>query len=443
MNAMKRRLCAVLTLLIVLILFPVQALAAGQINTDQNVTLNISYKDNANAIPNALFSIYRVADVDEYANMTLTPDFEAYRYTVDGLANLDHLTQDQWLSLASTLRGYVLKDDLTPVAEGKTDNDGNLTFSGLKAGLFLVIGDSVTTGDDYTYSAVSFMVFLPGEDPVNNDWDYDITVAPKYTKEYNSPDDTYVSRKVLKKWDDAGYETLRPAEVTVQLLRDGKVFDTKALNKDNNWCYTWDNLNAGYDWAVIEKEVDGYAVSITNSGISFIITNRYAAPIIGTNLPIQKRITGDTPQSSSIFTFVLSARDGSCPMPAGSNGTVKEITITGAGSKEIGEIGFTKPGTYVYTVSEKNGGIEGYTYDSTVYTVTYVVTEKDGKLSVAKTIKDNKGNAVSAIEFTNPYRIPGNKLPQTGVLWWPVPTLLCAGFIFVMIGVIRRRKCNR
>ena len=30
-------------------------------------------------------------------------------------------------------------------------------------------------------------------------------------------------------------------------------------------------------------------------------------------------------------------------------------------------------------------------------------------------------------------------LPQTGQLWWPVPVLIAAGLLFVVIGLIRRR----
>lgn len=434
-----------MSFLLIISLLPTMAFAAGKIITDQPVELTINYKDDTKAIPNARFSIYKVADVDEYARMTLTADFEAYKSTVSGLTDLDNLTQEQWLALASSLKGYVRKDNLSPVAEGQTGSDGKLPIPNLKAGLYLVLGSRTTTSDYYTYSAVPFMIFLPGEDSANNDWNYEVTAAPKYTKDYNPPDDDddYITRKVLKKWDDAGYKTLRPTEVIVQLLKNGKVCDTQTLNKDNNWRYAWDNLDSDYEWDVIEKDVEGYAVTIERSGITFIVTNKYIAPIIGTNPPIQKRITGDKPSTNSTFTFVLSAKDVFCPMPAGSSGTNKEITITGAGSKEFGEISFTKPGTYVYTISEKNGGVEGYTYDSTVYTVTYEVTEKNGELSVAKKITDNKGNNVTSIEFTNNYKTPGNKLPQTGILWWPVPFLLCAGLVSVMIGiVIRRRRCN-
>ena len=30
-------------------------------------------------------------------------------------------------------------------------------------------------------------------------------------------------------------------------------------------------------------------------------------------------------------------------------------------------------------------------------------------------------------------------LPQTGQLWWPVPVLIAAGLLFVVIGLVRRR----
>lgn len=33
----------------------------------------------------------------------------------------------------------------------------------------------------------------------------------------------------------------------------------------------------------------------------------------------------------------------------------------------------------------------------------------------------------------------GSKLPQTGQLWWPIPVLVCAGLLFIVFGLIRRR----
>lgn len=442
MSVKLKRLSAgwLMAILLVVALLPTKAAAAGKIVLDRAVSLNIVYKENTTAISDAHFSLYKVADVDEYASMTLTSDFEAYKGTVSGLNNLDTLTQDQWQTLASTLQGYVQRDALHCVCDGKTDSQGILPFSDLEAGLYLVIGDRLVTSDRYMYTAMPSLLFLPGGDRESNSWNYNVTAFPKYTKVLD--DEDYVKRKVIKVWDDAGYETIRPKRVKVQLLKDGVVADTQVLNKKNNWSYTWDDLDAGCEWEVVEKATDGYEVSITRNGTVITLTNKYVVPFTGNNIPIQKRITGDTPSTNSTFTFVLSAKDASNPMPAGSDGTRKEITITGAGSNEFGEIPFKKPGTYIYTISEKNGNVEGYTYDSRVYTVTFEVIEKNGELISTRTMKDNEGNDYSLVEFTNKFGPPPVHIPQTGVLWWPVPVLLSAGLIFIMIGVVRRRKYN-
>ena len=439
MNTMKRRFCAVLILLVVLAVSPIQALAAGPIKADQNAALNISYKDGTKAIPDARFSLYKVADVDEYARMTLTPEFEPYKSKVQGLSDLENMDQDKWLALASTLRGYVLRDGLTPVAEDKTDNTGKLSFHGLKAGLYLIIGNRATTDDYYTYTPIPFMTFLPAEDLADNDWDYEVTVAPKFTKDYNPPEeeDDYITRKVLKIWDDSGYETIRPQEVIVQLLKDGKVYDTQALNKDNNWRYAWDNLDPDFEWTIVEDTPEYYSVSTTQMGITFVLQNSYVQPVSGSEIFVQKRLTGETPPSKAPFTFVLSATSTECPMPEGSKDGIKEITIQGAGTIGFGEISFPKQGTYVYTIYEKNVGTHGYTYDSSVYTVSYCVTEKDGKLEVQRTIANNQTSEKDNIVFTNLY---GSKLPQTGKVWWPVPLLFLSGIVLVSLGTIVRRR---
>lgn len=444
---MSKKLIRIFALLMSIVLavsvLPTAAFAAGKIATDQPVTLTINYKEEETALANAHFDLYKVANVDEYARMSLTSQFEPYKNTVQSLSELEKLDQDRWLELASTLEGYVWRDDLTEIAGGETDENGILSFS-VNPGLYLVIGYLTTTDDFYSYSATPFMIFLPGLDRENNVWSDSVTVLPKFEKTLypDNPTGRYVSRKVLKLWDDEGYETIRPEEIVVQLLRNGEIYDIVSLNAANNWRYVWDNLDSRQEWTVVEKEVPDYAVKVIRNGITFLITNRYIAPIIGTDIPVQKRIIGDIPGTKTAFTFVFSAKDASCPMPEGSSGTDKEITITGAGSANIGEISFEKPGTYAYTVIEKNGGEKGYTYDRTVYTVTYEVTEKDGALSASKMICDDHGNEVTTIEFTNNYKTPGEELPKTGMLWWPVPVLLCAGLVLVMIGILRRRRCS-
>lgn len=41
---------------------------------------------------------------------------------------------------------------------------------------------------------------------------------------------------------------------------------------------------------------------------------------------------------------------------------------------------------------------------------------------------------------TQPPEEPGDKLPQTGQLWWPVPLLMMAGLTFLVVGFLRRKE---
>ena len=78
------------------------------------------------------------------------------------------------------------------------------------------------------------------------------------------------------------------------------------------------------------------------------------------------------------------------------------LSLTGGGELHPGEIRYTEPGSYVYRVTETSGGLEGWVYDTAVYTVTVTVTEKDGALT-ADTMIAKEGGAVSRIEFINYY----------------------------------------
>lgn len=316
---MKKRITAlVLSLAAALLLLPVQALAAGSIDTEREVQLTISYQDGDTALSGAAFDIYRVAAVDETGELIPVTPFDQFNVDIRGK------NDDAWKALASTLEGYVLRDGITPTSSGKTNAQGLLTFSNLEQGLYLVLGHRHTQGG-YIYDAAPFMVLLPTQDMEANEWIYDVAVNPKHDSrpEPSGPDDDTITRKVLKVWADDGHEKDRPQEVVVQLLRDGKVYDTVTLNADNNWRYTWEELDDSDTWTVVEKEMDGYTVAVTQEGVTFVVTNTY---------------TEDNPE-----------------------------------------------------------------------------------------------------EPTTPVTPDDPKLPQTGQLWWPVPVLIAAGLLFVVIGLLRRR----
>lgn len=121
--------------------------------------------------------------------------------------------------------------------------------------------------------------------------------------------------------------------------------------------------------------------------------------------PVSKHISGDTPSAKQTFAFDFEALDGA-PLPEGAQNGKVVVTIDGEGTAELGQVSFTKPGTYVYRCYEETGDAEGYTYDKTVYTVTYVVTETVDDLECARTITKDNGEQAEGLDFTNSYKKP-------------------------------------
>lgn len=295
MKIYKRLPALILCFLMVSVLLPLQAYAAEKIDLEHEVGLRISYLDDNKPLSGAEFRIYLVATVDEYGELTVTEDFAQFNVQIKGRDD------DAWRALASTLEGYVLRDNISPTDRGTTNDKGVVSFptSGkkLEMGLYLVLGQRHTQ-NGYRYDPAPFMVMLPGLDQENNDWIYNVAVNAKHDSSIipDDPDDATISRKVLKVWEDDGDEKARPKEVIIQLLRDGKVYDTVTLNAANNWRYTWTKLSDRYTWTVVEKELEGYTVEVTREGSTFVVTNTHEETIPDDPTPSTPS-TPDTPVS--------------------------------------------------------------------------------------------------------------------------------------------------
>ena len=94
-------------------------------------------------------------------------------------------------------------------------------------------------------------------------------------------EDTKIS--VEKVWDDKNdQDGIRPTTIKVQLYADGKASGrTVELSENNNWKYTWKDLDKQKDgedivYTVDEIEIpDGYTKTVTNKGAAFTITNTH------------------------------------------------------------------------------------------------------------------------------------------------------------------------
>jgi len=210
--------------------------------------------------------------------------------------------------------------------------------------------------------------------------------------------------------------------IQVMLLANGNPYEMIELSDANNWKHTFKNLfkyenGKEIKYTVSEKlETAGYTKKITGSAEEgYTITNTFK-PVWG-DPPVGKEIIGDKPHKVETFTFKLKAvsttaegLSGKMPMPEAANGA-QEMTmeIEGTGTKEFGKFDMVKVGKYEYEISEVKGDAEGFTYDKTVYNLTYEVTAGENNELVLTTYVD--GKKVDEIDasyftFTNEYTAP-------------------------------------
>lgn len=219
------------------------------------------------SVEKTLFSIYKVAEYGKNGKYHATKEFEDYDVNWNGL------TGAQGRELAKTLEGYVLRDEIIPLKNRRIDS-GKAVFDSLEKGYYLILGEQVKENHKI-YKPMPILAGIPSVSK-NGKNSYDLVLAPKYDVEDEEELDEKEDQKVIKIWKDADGTEVRPASVTVQLLRNGEVYDEVKLNESNNWQYTWKNLSKKYEWHVVEKEVpEGYTVTITKEGNTIIIENTY------------------------------------------------------------------------------------------------------------------------------------------------------------------------
>ena len=233
-------------------------------------------------------------------------------------------------------------------------------------------------------------------------------------------------------------ETVDFGDLTFTAVGDYTFTVTETTQAPENTSWTYDNSPKTITIHVTDDGNDGQldAAFDETNGNNPTIVNSYKATgdLPGDaegvkDLTVSKGIDGRAWQEGDSFTFKLEQGEnnpGGVTLPKNASGLViaydeNAEDQNAAYSDSFGNITFTLPGTYTFTVSEEqpaaDADTEGVTYDTTVYTVTVVVTDAgEGDLNAEITsIDDQDGNSSEALNFTNTYEPGGSTdLPDEG-----------------------------
>lgn len=242
---------------------PVSVSAASSLDPDAAASLTLYYQKEGKSFPDLEVGIYRVAEVDSSGKYELIEPYSSYPVNIHGIT-----TQSQWNNVAQTLWSYIVVNEIEPDREEKTDENGMVCFSHLQTGLYFV-REVVANHTDGTYVFNQFMVYLPMYES-GQGYDYDVEARPKCISFV--PKTQYT---VTVLWQDAGYQSQRPKEVTIDIYQNGILWDSQILSAEEDWTYTW--YISGDDpgkWSVAERTVPAsYTVTIQENGNDFLVIN--------------------------------------------------------------------------------------------------------------------------------------------------------------------------
>ncbi len=340
-------------------------------------------------LPGMHWRLYHAAN-KEQEGFVLTGGFEKYSIKID------NSTASALADTAQTLETYAnINKNIKPVMETSAGEDGIVTFDNLSEGLYLICGDPYKLGTT-TYFPSPFLM----EVGKNGGQVFDMMAMPKSVVQ--DADEGGFGYSVKKVWaNDEAEPWNRSAYVTVDIYCDSELWKTVTLSEENDWTYAW-QADAPHRWEVVEPYVpQKYSVTYRTNETQFVIVNSLTdsssinESVITTATDYSHTTTATTDDNFSVI-------DGS---DQNVGGTTNEAFETGKVTTDQ---------------SEENQTTVKNTTKNKITTTTKTRT----------TTVNTKGGGTGK----------GEKLPQTGQLWWPVPTLAVAGVILMAVGLRLRPK---
>ncbi|MCM1314290.1 MAG: Cna B-type domain-containing protein [Prevotella sp.] len=368
--------------------------------------------------------------------------------------NLRRITADSVNKAAQSYQSYAIAAGIQPVQTGITDEHGEVQFTGLNAGLYLISGKLLKVDSHYYLPNASLIEIKEGD----TDLKYD--AYPKF--EYQVMSGQPRAHIVYKEWEgDEEHLDKRPDHVVVDIYRDEEYYDTVILNEENDWRYRWVDSDGSSSWIVMEKDIPECYEMIIEYDINYRIQNSYTdEPFTTTTRSGAATVTTTTTVNTSISVGQASTTIATTTFPIG-NATVTNtrtttasfpvlnntetrsrtttsdtVTVTTATTDTV------QSGTATETTSSDNISTEtatGTTTNSVAEsesTTTTVETETTIKTTTKKSGSGSSGSSGGKSSGGS----SSIKLPQTGQLWWPVVPLSIGGVLFVSAGLVMKSR---
>ncbi len=356
-------------------------------------------------------TVHLFADgVDTGKTLTLTGpnwtgSFEGLPKFAGGKEIVYTITEDAVAGYAGSVNGFALTNTHTPetisISGVKTWNDANnqdgkrpesITIRLLANGVE-VATRTVTAAENWAWEFVGLYKYQNGalvtytitEDAVDG---YSAVVDGYNVTNSYTPEETSVS--VTKSWaDNNDQDGIRPNDITVELLADGKpTGKTLVLNEGNGWSGAFTGLDAyklgqKITYTVAEVAVEGYTTAITgDAATGFIITNTHTTAAVEVS---GAKTWNDADNQDG-------KRPGSITIRLLADGVeVASKTVTEADGWAWSFTGMPKyrdGGTLIiYTVNED--AVEGYTTEYNGTNVINSYTPEETSITVNKSWADN------------------------------------------------------
>lgn len=207
---------------------------------------------------NVTMQLFQVAELTDTNEPVLKEKFTAY--------SVDLFTQ----GTEKLLETYTERDNIQPDRVEVSDANGEVLFSDLEKGIYLICGADVQE-EGLLLCFAPMLVSVPLESSDGTMQSQVEVVAKSENVERTG------NCNVLKVWRN---NNEKHESVEVQLLRDGVVAEVVSLNDANSWRYSWSGLSVDHEWKVVEKEVpEGYVLQVEKEGDTYILINTFSEEV--------------------------------------------------------------------------------------------------------------------------------------------------------------------